>query len=411
MNFLPLIPLVLASNTVDLGELVRYLARQDQQSIVAVYPNLLKESSDGSLRNAYNTRQSEHEMDQIRSKLVFNANGSFPVVDKRVVVSVVGPIACSKLNDDAVIEDILTKTKANVLIIGVQVEKKIASSRTEFRVHSIGKQASPTEPNRKYQHQRHYSLSDLGSEGRNFELRRWNGDQLVLTGFRDPEEDRSDLLGIGEVYERRQAARVRPDLPHPLSQGDFPYSVQIRVGGKPRNTERIGNDYYVALNAGDQPEIVIGNRTSKNVLVGLYVDGENTIEKVYQHPLQTPTGGHWNFKADYRGKVSGWRFRGDEKTDRDTIRPFIVTRDAVATDQRSADDPTGTITAMFYSSGTKGLEIPPEIKIRGVNIEAGEPESIEKRRSPGKKGLLLAAVTIYYRTSQEIQTLLQQHAE
>ncbi len=159
--------------------------------------------------------------------------------------------------------------------------------------------------------------------------------------------------------------------------------------------------YYLTANDGETVEFYFQNNSAHQVLLGLYIDGENTFGKRYQHPLQTPTENHWVLPADGKNyAVRSWHSPAKSEQS-----PIVVRRQPGPTGGRSAGDPSGTITAIFYTNGTEGIDVPPPIQVRGVNIEAGEPEPAQLRTMPGRKGLMLAAVTIHYRSSDEMGAL------
>jgi len=64
---------------------------------------------------------------------------------------------------------------------------------------------------------------------------------------------------------------------HPLANPEFPYRVQIRVGGVQRRGKILGNDMFVALNQGEVYEIAVKNSARRAVMMRLLVDGLNTL--------------------------------------------------------------------------------------------------------------------------------------
>lgn len=385
----------------DMGEFAKSLIESEHRT-VAVFPEVLEVTGDGDYQFALATQQSREEMDRIHSRLEHVANERLELVDLATVAGAAREFKASDLKDDDTKLQILRNTNAEVLILGVLTSDEEVAA--EMNLVAWAPPAAVSDRDVSYRHEVLHSLSDLAFAGKSFELRRWMGDQLLLPGFRDDVPDRKLLFGLGDHFERLQAGFVRENLPHPLSSSECPYRFAVRVDGKVRPFVPIEGEYYVTLNAGDEPEILFYNKCQRDVMVGLYIDGENTREKVREHPLNTPTQRHWIVQPQFLASFNGFQFRKDQ-----SICPFVVKRESEPTGGRSVGDHSGTITALVYTNGTPGIDTPEPPVFRGVNIEGGAREPAQIRTRPGKKGLMLAAVTIHYRSSEEMKALQGQN--
>ena len=250
----------------------------------------------------------------------------------------------SDLKDDDTKLQILRNTNADVLVLSVQTSDGEASAQMNLETWAPASPTNDQHINVDYPHSVHHTLSDLAFAGKSFELRRWSGDQLLLTGFRDDVPDRKDLLGLGDHFERLQAGYVRDDLPHPLSSSECPYRFEVRVDGKVRPFIPVDGKYYVMLNAGDKPEIVFHNKCQRDVLVGLYIDGENTCEEAAPTPSRTPSHRHWIVARPESELFGSWSISRQEQK---RVRS-IVSRswEPGSTGETAVGDPSGTITAL-----------------------------------------------------------------
>jgi hypothetical protein len=397
-----LIPLALSVVAANMGDFAGNLAESKFRT-VAVFPEVLEETEDGIYRLPLPMQQSKVEMERVYSRLKHVANDTLTVVDPKTVRRAALKFSVGELNQDDVKMQILRNAKADVLVLGVQSRGVEASSEMTLVAWAPSSQESDQNVPVSYRQETRRSLSDLAFAGKSFELRRWNENELTLPGFRDDVSDHHELVGLGYQHELNQARQMRPELPHPLSIKEFPFKITIAVNHQPRELIPIGDRYYLTASDGETVEFWVQNRTGHKVLLGLYIDGENTLGKKFQHPLQTPTENHWVLPPGKRTVRSWYSPAKKEKS------PLIVRREPGFTGGTAGGDPSGTITAMFYTDGTRGIDVPPPIRVRGVNIEAGEPEPAELRTMPGRKGLMLAAVTIHYRSSEEMKALRGQN--
>ena len=396
-----LVVLCFASMTGDVIAFARSI-KSSQHRVIAVIPELLEESDEGGLRFALHTQQSMEEMERIRKTLENAAAGYYQIVESKTVLKACRSYRAPDLASDEARREILRQLGADALVIGVRKSNDHASS--EIRLSCWPPAANQGKPGRRpveLLYKSDHALSDLAFAGHSFELRRWNGDRIEHVGFLRDGADEKTLVGLGNHYERFQAGKLRKELPHPFSIGDFPYSVQIVVGEDERKPVRVGEEYYVALDVGEKPKIVLRNGSPRNILVGLYIDGQNTHERIREHPLQTRSSRHWILQPNVSYRIDGWHYRKRKQKSR-----FVIEHTPDDFVDRNIGAAEGAITMLFYTDGTPGIEIPPAIVAKGVAIAGEEPEPVHLRTLPGNKGLLLAALTIHYRSSDQLRRMM-----
>jgi hypothetical protein len=170
------------------------------------------------------------------------------------------------------------------------------------------------------------------------------------------------------------------------------------------------------LDPGDVYVVEVHNQSPKDVYLLLYVDGVNVLEKKAEFPSETPTHRHWFMKAGGRFHINGWTTRtadGQFNSQR-----FIVTnRSLSVAGKQEAVQRMGTISALFY---TAGLESIPEVELdrdilrRGsIATGAGMSQRIRLELANGKSapGILLAAITIDYLTTEQFQRMASTHGK
>ena len=206
--------------------------------------------------------------------------------------------------------------------------------------------------------------------------------------------------------------------PHPLSDPNFPFRVWLMVGGKERQGQFRGNDYFVPLRRGETYEIWIENRTGRRVLMRLLVDGLNTnLEQ--EGPPETSSPGDKGLSTEIIGKhvnleeARAWvldpnspQQRRQRNRNLFAVRGFVtktgrqgkMAQFTVADADRSLaarqkfTDQIGLITAAFYAEQV----MPRAAAAPGIGTEAGRiiEENLEEIRA--SVGPLLAVVNIRY---------------
>ncbi len=268
------------------------------------------------------------------------------------------------------------------------------------------------------------TLSKAAYQGESWELRRWTGSKLKNVGLRLDDDDEKIAFGKGHRWESLQYASLSNDIEHPRDIDGFPYSFDILVDGKirkPRGFDGVhGKSYVVELNPGENYTVVLNNKSNKPVYCALYIDGMNSIDKKRQEPADTEARRHWYLKADSGVRhIAGWysidRDKDNKPTDSHFYNKFeIVPRDESVAFGEGFEDNIGMITAVFYTVGMNGIEEPDDSALRGRGIPkadfgTGSGERIDQSLQFSKQpnpGLMLGAVTIYYRTGDQIEAWL-----
>jgi hypothetical protein len=186
--------------------------------------------------------------------------------------------------------------------------------------------------------------------------------------------------------------------PHPLSDARFPFRVTIKVAGKERKGVFKGNDYFVPLRQGENYEVWIENRTKKDTMMRLLVDGLNTLpEKEDTKGISTEIIG----KRVNLSEARPWYLDGKKpvnavigfatqtgaagKTDLFTV---VDAEKSLAARQNFSDS-VGMITAAFYETAKP--------KTRGpIGTDRGQEVGQDLTERKGEVGKLLGVVHIRY---------------
>jgi hypothetical protein len=246
-------------------------------------------------------------------------------------------------------------------------------------------------------------------------------------------------MGVGPEWERIQYGNLQQVkaaveaagqvYPHPLENPDVPYGIQLIVNGQRTVPERICDKLYVAIDPaagppGQGPDIGIRmfNRCGYPVFMGVYIDGVNMINQQRELPIMTPSRRHWSVRDGYDSVLRNWYHLELGRTE---LRSQFVLVDApqgVAAQQGlpaggenyvafgdRIDDRLGMITCMVYTHGWQGVDAnpnPPQQRGGGrYAFGSGLTEEIQVRWDAGERGILLAAMTLHYRTPDELDQI------
>jgi hypothetical protein len=272
------------------------------------------------------------------------------------------------------------------------------------------------------------TLGKAAYGGESWELRRWQDGKFENLGI---DLDGSKAFGKGNRWEQWQYQRLKSDLPHPRDVSDFPYVLNVVVGGqvrKPKAVEGVhGKQYVVELNPGEVYSLEIENQSDKPVFMLLYVDGVCTIDKMRAEPEDMELFRHWFVKAKSGArKISGWHVVERDNTKKPTKTQYydefkVVPKEDSVAAGLGGDVEIGMITAVYYTVGMDGITQPKdeELKSRSLpqaSFGTGTGERKDKMLEfppEGNKprGIILGAQTIYYRTGDQIRNILGGNAE
>jgi len=254
------------------------------------------------------------------------------------------------------------------------------------------------------------SLTDGAYAGESFVVREWQGNKLAATGLSG-----GRLFDTGASAEKDQYSHLVPQE-HPLLRQDYPYGISIEVNGQKREPKLIGDKLVVTLDLGEEYVVRAWNHGEREVFMGLFIDGVNSIGAKIERPDTTPTNRNWFIAPDPNDrKISGWQ-KIDPNTQESTYEKFIIvnSQDSVAKEEGQPggdgfSDSLGMITALFYSYGMDDI---PQTKgtttLATDNIGTGRGEKQEGGTAgfdpnAKQKGLLLSSMTIYYRSSKWLE--------
>jgi len=256
------------------------------------------------------------------------------------------------------------------------------------------------------------TLSKAAYQGESWELRRWNGDRLENVSIGLPG---AQPFGMGPAWEKLQYVSLRPGPVHPQLDPGFPFRVSIEVNGKPRVPQPLhdgqGAPLLTELNGGEEYRVILENQGHKQVYCALFIDGANSIDRVVVEPSDLKTKRHWVLPP-----MSGRRsIAGYSTVKPDGSRTFhrftLASRQEAVEQGSSFEQNIGMITAIFYTYGMDGIERPPEsmtpraMPRSAFGTVAGSRGQDQLELVPGSRGLMLAAVTFYYRSSEEVAQL------
>jgi len=354
---------------------------------------------------------------QFRDNLELRAGSEFEVIGHEAAKSATESFTVDSLHDPDRLARLRRDLEADALVVLTATANEYSRHAWDLKAEVITLETGVALPATRTETFR-MTLSGAAYSGFSFEARRWQGPGLVPIGFKERVRNSTRLRGIGPEYQRSQLHLLKPDLTHPLSDGSgIPYGLEILVDNEHRSPERIGDRYYIRLERDETFDVRLLNRGDRDVLVGLYVDGKNSIGNSAEHPLTTPAGRHWFMARESQGVIGGWSFpkQGPEE---DTEQPFeVVPRDQVVAADQSSPEYLGMITAIVYTNTLEDIEgaVTTDLVTRGspgaFAIGAGETRAVEFDFNRARRGMLLAAITLHYNTNSELEQIRRSSRE
>ncbi len=253
------------------------------------------------------------------------------------------------------------------------------------------------------------TITKAAYQGESWELRRWGKDSLENTGL---DIDGPKAFSVGEASEQQQYVHLKAGLRHPAEDKTFPYPIAIKVGGSIREPQQIAGKAVIELNEGEEYAIMVQNDSDRDAYVALYVDGINTINQQLVEPERLDTKNHWYLEArSGRREIKGWfeiaRDSSGQPTGQQTYKTFRVmaSSGSVAAITGFRDN-IGMVTAILYSVGMN--DIPQERSYTRSLLGTGEGQSGAAKlefKAGTPRGIMLASLTLYYRTKGQLQEI------
>ncbi len=256
------------------------------------------------------------------------------------------------------------------------------------------------------------TITKAAYQGESWELRRWEKGSLANTGL---DMDGPGAFAAGEKSEQQQYVRLKKGLPHPALDQTFPYPIALKVEGSIREPQDIAGRAVIELNEGEEYTIMVQNDSDRDVYVALYVDGVNSINQQLVEPEKLDTKSHWYLAArSGKREIKGWfeitRDSRGQPTGQQTYKTFRVLESSGSVAAvKGFHDNIGMVTAIFYTVGMTDVPKGTADRSYGGNIvgtgegQAGTAKLKFKKGTP--RGVMLASLTLYYRTKDQLQEI------
>lgn len=322
--------------------------------------------------------------------------GKFTVVSHRVMRETFADLSVNSLGSIKALRQVGEATCADSLLAVFAADRGDKIELSYELIPVSGDTGAPV----KSQRTDIKSLTDFAYMGHSFEARRWVNDRMLPVGLKND----SNQVGSGDL----PLAELKQDQPHPMTSKNFPYGISIAVPGREAYTTPVNQDLYVALNENEKYSIQVWNTGPRPVYMALYIDGINTIGKALESPETTSEGRMWCIDPSPKhATIKGYLTIGKAEETQQTSEEFIVARreDSLAA-QKGFNDRLGMVTAVIYDFIPVASPSTGEKALPQIGTKAGKKEAIEiKDWGRGKRGVMLAAITLRYATPGEIKAM------
>jgi hypothetical protein len=321
--------------------------------------------------------------------------GKLSVVNHRVMRSAFGKLSPEDLGDLKALQRIGQETGANALLVVFVADKQDAFSYSCELVPVSGDEARGVD----ITWNAVKSIADFAYMGGSFEARRWVKDELVPVGLKAADSAPAKTAPF---------SLLKLEQPHPLQQKNFPYGFEVVMRSRGVQASAIDDAMYVELNEDEVYEIRVWNNGPRPVYMGLYIDGINTIGKELEGPAETPANRMWFLKPGPKpATVDGYLTIGKAGQAQQTSEQFVIApRARSLAVQRGFADSLGMITAVVYDFIPTGKAGEKQKELPQIGTRAGKKEQIIiKEWGTGKRGELLAAMTLRYATPAEVEAI------
>jgi hypothetical protein len=320
--------------------------------------------------------------------------GKFAVVSHRVMREAFSDLSVKSLGNVKDLRKVGESTRADALLVVLATDQG-ETLDLKFELIPVSGDTAPSVNSHRSNLK---SLTDFAYMGHSFEAQRWINDSLVPVGLNGKANLTADSRGDLPLTE------LKRDQPHPMTSESFPYRIGVAVEGREATVTPIDRDLYVALNENEKYAIQVWNTGPRPVYIALYIDGINTIGKSLEGPAETTAGRTWYVVPSAKhATINGYLTIGKAGESRQTSEEFVVARSENSlAGQRGFVDRLGLITAVVYDF----IPVDSEKAIPRIGTTAGKKEDIEiKDWGKGRRGVMLAAITLRYATPSEIEAL------
>jgi hypothetical protein len=362
--------------------------------------------------------------DGVRDGLIASSQGNYQVADGQKMLAAFQGISADDLESPEKLHEIAKAAGGlGALVIGnvTDVPSETPGVTTDVKCEVVDLADNSRTPIPVLQLK--MSLAGLAYRGESFELRRWDAGMLTQRDLAVRWADMFQPVDFNPFITRRPPG-LNEWFTHPNLDDTCPFHVDVMVGGKARPQTLIGRKLYVPVNYGEKYAIRTYNHGAKEAFVAIFIDGLNILGKKPEHPGNCR---YWHLDPDSKGEFGGW-FSGE--AGKYTEEEFRISR---ATDSEAGKQgyikSLGQITAVFY---TVGSPLPPPPKpapvyhgettgamlgkiesmapgaAEDIGTEAGTGREVRLEEQPhDQPGLILAAISLFYRTPSRIEELKQ----
>lgn len=388
-------------------------AREDGHKIIGIFPRPIIRSVSGEDSFVGDIEASAVQQLAEFERVLFERGRSFGVqiADPQAVTQALAGIQIPDLGNFDVKKEIAQKTNATALAVMIASESEGGHWKSIFELRNLVTNTADRSQSADFR----ISLSEAAYMGTSFEVRRWVDGKLVNVGLEGLSD--KEAMGVDYNWEVFHFSRLKQHERHPLLDPSLPYGIELIVNGETATPIEVGSDLFVELDTEDKLQLRIVNKLQdKRVVVGLYVDGINSINKVRELPIMTPYQRHWVMESDFVGTINGW-LEYDPARNKQTFTQFklVDAEQSVSALKEAGDvdvtlakygtsihDQIGQITALFYTYGWEGVdwndEPGPGLRSidRRIGMGEGNRQDRQLNKVYGERGLLMGAVTLRY---------------
>lgn len=343
---------------------------------------------------------------EVATALAERAKGRYRVADRATVESALRSVDIDNLRTAQKLRSLGEKLAVDGLVILTARERD-----SEYAITADLFDLRNQRPVRAVRYEKQKGLQTVAYAGQSFEIRRFSNGILRPYGLTMCGKA---AFATDRTADVQQFSALEKDQKHPLTDSSFPFGLDVLVNGSPRKLYEIRGRLYAALDLGEEFTIGISNRLGKPVQMAIYVDGLNTIGKMFEEPEATPFQRSWIIhptSGKQRIPISWLPIGKPQPSGTEIVETIkIVKQSESLAVGRAPEERFGTITAVIYTHGPVATDTTPQRGADGrllTGADTGTATVTQMPRETGERGILLAAFTVNYRTKDEIDSLLK----